>query len=104
MTTMKTMTNMSYDHDHDYHDANDHDYHDDHYHNDQLLHKQVGGYLIPYHLQLACVRKWRLSDQMRAHCCVDRSELEYHESLTQSLTRVGEELSVRAAKNGLSQL
>ena len=68
------------------------------------LHKQVGGYLIPYNLQLACVRKWRLSDQMRAHCCVDRSELEYHESLTQSLTRVGEELSVRAAKNGLSQL
>ena len=33
---MTTMTTMSYDHDHDYHDANDHDYHDDHDHNDQL--------------------------------------------------------------------
>ena len=39
---MTTMTTMSYNHDHDYHDANDHDYHDandhdyhdDHYHND----------------------------------------------------------------------
>ena len=53
--------------------------HDDHYHND-------------HGDQLASLRKWRLNDQMRAHCRVDRSELEYHESLTQSFTIVGEEL------------
>ena len=49
------------------------------------LNKQVGGYLIQYNLQLACVRKWRLSGHMR-------SELEYHESLTQSFMMVGVEL------------
>ena len=41
----------------------------------KLLHKQVGGYLISYSLQLACVRKLEVFDEMNAHCRIDRSEL-----------------------------
>ena len=44
--------------------------------------------MISYNLQLACVRKLRrLSDQMHAHCRVDRSELMNHQSLTQSVSQ-----------------
>ena len=40
----------------------------------EVVHKNIGGCLISYNLQLACVRGWRLSDQMHAHCRVDCSE------------------------------
>ena len=40
----------------------------------EVVHKEVGGCLIPYNLQLACVRKYEVSDQIGVHRRVDHSE------------------------------
>ena len=79
---------------HNYHDHGDRDDHGDHdNHGDhekvegctkaiwrlkmrklEIEHKEVGGCLIACTLQLACVRKLEVSDQICAHCRVYRSE------------------------------
>ena len=40
----------------------------------EIVHKEVGGCLIACTLQIACVRRLEVSDQMCAHCRVDRFE------------------------------
>ena len=49
----------------------------------EVVHKQVGDRLIPYDLQIACVRKLEVICQMCAHCRIDHSEWQHGELLIQ---------------------